>query len=164
MSAEIGFEQYLDDRLAEFEQGDYEAFIEALLFCCGNSVPLPEWICAVVIEQANKAFDKQSTGRGRIGNWRNQLKRLQIDRTRANTIKMHLSARRRHGHGYISAMAALDGYGTPSNKHPNENAVTLEDILKAVSKQFKGTPFRGTAGEMRASYKAVFGRGRRKRR
>ena len=124
---------------------------------------MPEWVYTLVIRQAEDAFNKHSTGPGRTGNWRSQLTRLQIDRHRANTIEMHLRCRRRFGRHYVSWMAAMDGYGTPSDKHPNENAVTLDDILEAVSKELQGTRYQGTAGEMRASFKAAKGHGRRKR-
>ena len=40
----------------------------------------------------------------------------------------------------------MDGYGTPSDKHPSENAVTLQDILEFLSKKFRGTPFQGGSG------------------
>jgi hypothetical protein len=162
MSAESGIEKHLAGCRTEFERGDYEAFLDALRLCCLNSVPLPEWVYTLVIQQADDAFN-HSTGRGRIGNWRNRLKQFQIDRYRANTIKTHLMFRHRFGRGYVSVLAKLEGYGKPSDKHPNENAVTLDDILKHLSKQSQGTPFRGSVGEWRASYKAETGRGRRKR-
>ena len=49
----------------------------------------------------------------------------------------------------------MDGYGTPSDKHPSENAVTLQDILEFLSKKFRGTPFQGGAGAIAKSYKKI---------
>lgn len=95
MTQKEGVEQILDGYRAEFEQGDYQGFFEAVLLCCWNSIPLPEWVCTLVIQQAEDAFNKRATGRGRTGNWRSQLNRLQIDRYRANHVDMHLRARRR---------------------------------------------------------------------
>ena len=90
MTQKEGVEPILDDYRAEFEQGDYHGFFEALLLCCWNSIPLPGWVCTLVIQQAEDAFNKRATGRGRTGNWRSQLNRLQIDRYRANHVDMHL--------------------------------------------------------------------------
>jgi hypothetical protein len=162
MNQKEGIEQILDGYRAEFEQGDYQGFFEALLWCCWNSFPLPEWVSTLVIQQAEDAFNKRATGRGRTGNWRSQLNRLQIDRYRANHVDMHLRVRRRFGRQYVSWMAAVDGYGTPSDKHPSENAVTLQDILEFLSKKFRGTPFQGGAGAIAKSYKKMRNLRRRK--
>ena len=153
MNQKEGIEQILDGYRAEFEEGDYQGFFEALLLCCWNSFPLPEWVSTLVIQQAEDAFNKRATGRGRTGNWRSQLNRLQIDRYRANHVDIHLRCRRQFGRHHVSWMAAMDGYGTPSDKHPSENAVTLQDILEFLSKKFRGTPFQGGAGAIAKSYK-----------
>ena len=163
MTQKEGVEPILDDYRAEFEQGDYQGFFEALLLCCWSSVPLPEWVYALVIQQAEDAFNKRATGRGRTGNWRSQLNRLQIDRYRANVVEMHLRCRRRFGRHYLSGMAALDGYGTPSDKHPSENVVTLQDILEFLAKKFQGTPYQGGSGAIAKSYKKMRNLRRRKR-
>ena len=146
MTPKEGIEQQLDNYRTEFEKGDYRAFFEALLFCCWNSIPLPEWVYTLVIQQAEDAFNKHSTGPGRAGNWRSRLNRFQIDRYRANAVEMHLRCRRRFGRRYVSWMAALDGYGTPSDKHPRENIVTLQDIVEFLTKKFRGTPYQGGEG------------------
>ena len=162
MTPEEGIERQLDDYRTEFEKGDYQAFFEALLLCCWSSVPLPEWVYALVIQQAEDAFNKRATGRGRTGNWRSQLNRLQIDQHRANTVEMHLRCRRRFGRHYVSWMATLDDYGTPSDKHPGENVVTLQDILEFLPKKFHGTPFQGGWRTIEKSYKKMKGLRRRK--
>jgi hypothetical protein len=100
MTQQEGVERILDEYRAEFEQGDYQGFFEALLLCCWNSIPLQ--VCTLVIQQAEDAFNKRATGRGRTGNWRSQLNRLQIDRYRANVVEMHLRCRRRFGRQYVS--------------------------------------------------------------
>jgi len=162
MTPKEGIEQQLDDYRTEFEKGDYQAFFEALLLCCWSSLPLPEWVYTLVIQQAEDAFNKRATGPGRTGNWRSQLNRLQIDRYRANLVEMHLRCRRRFGRHYVSWMAALDGYGTPSTEHPNENVVTLQDILEFLSKKFQGTPYQGGWQTIEKSYKKMKGLHRRK--
>jgi hypothetical protein len=162
MTPKEGIEQQLDDYRTEFEKGDYQAFFEALLLCCWSSVPLPEWVYTLVIQQAEDTFNKRAIGPGRTGNWRSQLNRLQIDRHRANFVEMHLRCRRRFGRHYVSWMAALDGYGTPSDKHPSENVVTLQDILEFISKKFHGTPYQGGWGAIEKSYKKMKGLRRRK--
>jgi len=161
MTPKAGIEQLLDEYRTEFEQGDYQAFFEALLFCRWNSIPLPEWVFTLVIQQAEVAFNKHSTGPGRAGNWRSQLNRLQIDRYRANTVEMHLRCRRRVGRHYVSWMAAMDGYGTPSD-NPSENVVSLQDILEFLSRTFRGTPYQGGERAMEKSYKKIKGSRRRK--
>jgi hypothetical protein len=162
MTPKEGIEQQLDDYRTEFEKGDYQAFFEALLLCCWSSVPLPEWVYTLVIQQAEDTFNKRATGPGRTGNWRSQLNRLQIDRHRANIIEMHLRCRRRFGRHYVSWMAALDGYGTPSDKHPSENVVTLQDILEFLPKKFHGTLYQGGWRAIEKSYKKMKGLRRRK--
>ena len=108
-------------------------------------------------QQAEDAFNKRATGRGRTGNWRSQLNRLQIDRYRANVVEWHLRCRRRFGRHHVSGMAALDGHGTPSDKHPSENIVTLQDILEFLAQKFQGTPYQGGAGAIAKSYKKMKG-------
>jgi hypothetical protein len=152
----------LDDYRAEFEQGDYQGFFEALLLCCWSSIPLPEWVYKLVIQHAEDAFNKRATSRGRTGNWRSRLNRLHIDRYRANMVEMHLRFRRRFGRHHVSCMAALDGYGTPSDNHPGENVVTLQDILGFLAKEFQGTPYQGGSGAIAKSYKKMKGLHRRK--
>ena len=59
-------------------------------------------------------------------------------------------------------MAAMDGYGTPSDKHPSENAVTLQDILEFLAKEFQGTLYQGGSGAIAKSYKKMRNLRRRK--
>ncbi len=74
----------------EFRQGDYSAFMEALLLCCWNQRALPEWLATVVIEQSEATFAKNATGHGRQGNWRAALHAKQVDDHRANMVALHL--------------------------------------------------------------------------
>ena len=152
----------LDGYRAEFEKGEYQSFLAALLLCCENAVPLPEWVYTLVIRQAEEAFDKHATGPGRTGNWRSQLNRMQIDRHRAAMVQMHLNFRERFGRHYISPMAAIEATASRRTsiraKMPSRSKTSLRPCRRSYGYGFQGEP-----GEMRASYKAVKGHGRRKR-
>jgi hypothetical protein len=150
MTPKEGIEQQLDDYRTEFEKGDYQAFFEALLLCCWSSVPLPEWVYTLVIQQAEDAFNKHAIGPGRTGNWRSQLNRLQIDRHRANIVEMHLRCRRRFGRHYVSWMAALDGYGTPSDKLPARTSSRCRTSSNSSRKNFTARPTRADGARSRS--------------
>jgi hypothetical protein len=137
-----------------FEKGDYTGFLEALLFCCWNSVALPDWVATIAIRQAHDAFDRESTGAGKHGNWRAKAGALNVDQIRAQMAHWHLRARHRHGKSYVSDLAALQGYGTPVAEG-GPNVVTRDEIFAFISGQLAGTPFRGSKEAIEESYSRV---------
>ncbi len=135
-----------------FEQGDYSAFMQGLLVCCRNDYPLPDWIASVVISQAETVFADGSTGPGKHGNWRAMDAAIQIEKIRADMVAFHLGARQKRGRAFVSAIAKVFEYGREISAI-SVNIVTRNDVFEYVSRKLRGTPARGSAAAIEASYK-----------
>jgi hypothetical protein len=132
------------------------------VLCCRNDRPLPDWLADVAIEQACYVFNHGKRGRGKHGGWAKSFEAIEIHRWRFTLVASHLAARRRQGRYYVSELAYLFNYGTPTGR--GENIVTRQDIFEFASSWFQGKPAQGSAAQMEESYKAVKrGRLRRKR-
>jgi len=136
--------------------------MEALLLCCWNDRPLPEWVAAIVIRQAEETYEHGSRGPGRHGNWRAVYNQLQIHRRRADLVEMHMQARRQQGRSYVSPLGRVYGYGNPTKG--GENIVTRKDIFDFVSSQLRKSPARGEPPAIAASYRLMKSGPRRRRR
>ena len=137
----------------QFERRDYMAFMEGLLLCCLNAHPLPDWIAAIVINQAEDVFAKSATGPGRQGNWRAKDGALQIETRRAMLADFHLRARRQQGRFFTSWLGRIFGYGRPI-PGDSVNIVTRADVFKFVSQQLMGKTAKGSPDAIEESYNA----------
>jgi hypothetical protein len=139
-------EQWVADALARyrrtFDQGDYTGVTKALVLCLRNHRPLPDWLADVVIQQACYFFNHGNRGRGKHGGWVKSRAAIEIHRWRFHLADWHLKARRKKGKDYVSELACLYEYGTPTQG--GENIVTRKDIFEFVSLQLKGDPAQGS--------------------